>query len=68
MNIPTDPDSKMVIDFDDSIIEDKQAERSTDRTDMSMGILRHEEYRAKWYGETLEEARKNLPEQNQVIE
>lgn len=68
MNVPTDPDSEIVIDFDDSIIEDKQAERSTDRTDMSMGIMRHEEYRAKWYGETLEEALKNLPEQNQVIE
>lgn len=68
LNVQTDPDSEVVIDFDDSIIEDKQAERSTDRTDISMGIMRHEEYRAKWYGETLEEAQKNLPEQNQVIE
>ena len=24
--------------------------------------------RAKWYGETVEQARKNLPEQNQVME
>lgn len=68
INVQTDPDSEIVIDFDDSIIEDKQAERSTDRTDMSMGIMRHEEYRAKWYGETLDEAKQNLPEQNQVIE
>jgi hypothetical protein len=33
-----------------------------------MGVMRHEEYRAKWYGETVEQAKKNLPEQNQVME
>lgn len=26
------------------------------------------DYRAKWYGETVEQAKKNLPEQNQVME
>ena len=26
-----------------------------------MGVMRLEEYRAKWYGETIEEATKNLP-------
>ena len=57
-----------VIDFDDSIIEDKGAERQQDRQDVSMGVMRHEEYRAKWYGETVEQAKKNLPEQNQVME
>lgn len=35
---------------------------------LSMGVMRHEEYRAKWYGETEEQAKKNLPEQNQVME
>jgi hypothetical protein len=33
-----------------------------------MGVMRHEEYRAKWYGETKDEALKNLPEQNKVME
>ena len=56
------------IDFDDSIIEDKQAERKQDMADMSAGIMRHDEYRAKWYNEDEETAKKNLPEQNQVME
>ncbi len=61
-------DIEITIDFDDSIIEDKQAERQQDRQDVSMGVMRHDEYRAKWYGETEEEAKKNLPEQNVVME
>ena len=61
-------DADIVINFDDSIIEDKDSERQQDRQDVSMGVMRLEEYRAKWYGETEEQAKKNLPEQNQVIE
>ena len=61
-------DTDIVIDFDDSIIEDKEAERQRDRQDVSMGVMRLEEYRAKWYGETEEQAKANLPEQNQVME
>ena len=64
----TNPDSEMVINFDDSIIEDKQAERNEDRKDVAMGAMRLDEYRAKHYGETIEEAAKNLPEQNTVLE
>ena len=45
----------IVIGFDDSIIHDRQ--------DVAMGALGVDEYRAKWYGETLEEAREKLPEQ-----
>lgn len=52
----TDPDSEIVVDFDDSIIEDKQAERQSDRQDVSMGAMQLVEYRAKWYGETEAEA------------
>lgn len=63
-----DINTDIVIAFDDSIIEDKGAERQQDRQDVSMGVMRHEEYRAKWYGETVEQAKKNLPEQNQVME
>lgn len=68
IGINTNPDSEIVISFDDSIIEDKQAKRNEDRKDVSMGVMRLEEYRAKYYGETLEEAAKNLPEQNTVME
>lgn len=54
--------------FNDSIITDEETERQQDRQDVSMGVMSHAEYRAKWYGETLEEAQANLPEQNQVME
>ena len=53
----------VTIAFDDSIIEDKTTERQNDRQDVAMGAMSVAEYRAKWYGETLEEAKKNLPEQ-----
>lgn len=33
-----------------------------------MGAMGVDEYRAKWFGETLEQARKNLPVQNTVME
>ena len=68
IGVNTNPDTDIVINFDDSIIEDKQAERQSDRQDVSMGVMSHAEYRAKWYGETLEEAQSKLPEQNQVME
>lgn len=53
----------VTIAFDDSIIEDKATERQNDRQDVAMGAMSVAEYRAKWYGETLEEAQKKLPEQ-----
>lgn len=55
-----DPETKLVIDFDDSIIEDKVAERQSDRLDVAMGAMTLEEYRAKWYGETEVEAAKKV--------
>lgn len=56
----------ITIAFDDSIIEDKTTERVSDRQDVSMGVMGLAEYRAKWYGETLEQAQENLPEQAKV--
>ena len=53
----------IVIGFDDSIIEDKTTERQNDRQDVAMGVMSLAEYRAKWYGETKEQAQENLPEQ-----
>ena len=64
----TNPETEIVVDFDDSIIEDKQTERQSDRQDVSMGVMSLAEYRAKWYGETEEEAEKKLPEVNGVME
>lgn len=68
LNEPLNPECEITIDFDDSIIEDKETERSRDRQDVSMGVMSLAEYRAKWYGESEEDAAKNLPEQNQVME
>lgn len=48
--------------WDDSIIIDADKERKQDMADMAAGIMRHDEYRAKWYGETQEEALRNLPQ------
>lgn len=53
----------VTIAFDDSIIEDKATERQNDRQDVAMGAMSLAEYRSKWYGETLEQAQQNLPEQ-----
>lgn len=54
--------------FHDSILTDEETERAQDRQDVSMGVMSLAEYRSKWYGETLEEAEKNLPEQADVLE
>lgn len=50
--------------FNDSILTDEEAERNQDRQDVSMGVQSLAEYRAKWYGEDLETAAANLPEQS----
>lgn len=60
--VPIGNEYQLSFDWDDSIIVDAEAEREQDRKDVAMGVMRLEEYRAKWYGETLEEATKNLPE------
>ncbi len=62
-----DENTDIVIGFDDSIIQDKQSEREEDRKDVAMGAMGVDEYRAKWRGETLEEARKNLPAQEREV-
>lgn len=59
---------EFICTFKDSILVDEETERQQDRTDVSMGVMSKAEYRAKWYGETLEEAEKNLPEEAGVIE
>lgn len=66
IGMATDPETEIVVDFDDSIIEDKQAERQSDRQDVSMGVMSLAEYRAKWYGETGEEAAKKVVQEIDV--
>lgn len=46
--------------WDDSIVVDKEKDRQTDRTDVAMGAMKLWEYRMKWYGESEEEAKAAL--------
>lgn len=64
----TEQKYEFICDFKDSILVDEETERQQDRVDMQMGIMRPEEYRAKWYGESVDEALKNLPKSAEVIE
>ena len=59
--------TEITIDFDDSIIEDKPAEREQDRRDVAMGVMGLPEYRAKWYAETEAVAAGRIPEQTGVM-
>lgn len=54
---------EFVCTFKDSILVDEEEERQQDRNDVAMGVMNLWEYRMKWYGETEEEAKRNLPEQ-----
>lgn len=60
--VPPGDNYEVSFNWDDSIIVDAEAERQTDRADVAMGVMSLAEYRSKWYGETLEEAERNLPE------
>ena len=56
-------------DWGDSILDDadaKEQERANDRQDLASGILNDWEYRAKWYNETEDEAKANLPGAEQL--
>lgn len=68
MGVKLNEEYEITIDFDDSIIEDKTAERSTDRQDVAMGAMPIHEYRAKWYNEDEETARTRVGVVEDVIE
>ena len=50
----------VVVQFDDSIIEDTESQKNSDRTDVTNGVMSKVEYRMKWYGEDEETAKTNL--------
>lgn len=54
---------KVTVDLDDSVIEDKAAERKQDITDIGIGVMTKVEYRMKWYGESKEIAAGNVVEE-----
>lgn len=53
-------DAEITIQFEDGFIIDKEAEKTNDKMDVREGLMLKEEYRVKWYGETIEEAREVL--------
>lgn len=55
-------DEEIIIKFDDSIFEDKESEKETDRKDVQLGTMSKVEYRAKWNGEDDETAKSRLNE------
>lgn len=52
-----DDNAKIDIILSDGVVEDDTKEREQDRQDVRDGIMTKAEYRAKWYGETIEEAK-----------
>ena len=68
LGYPVKDNVSITVDFDDSIIEDKAAERLQDRQDVSMGAMQLWEYRAKYYGETEEKAKAAVQQPAEVIE
>ena len=54
--------AEITVEFDDSIITDREAERQRDLIDVREGIMSKAEYRAKYYGEDEEQAQKKIDE------
>lgn len=67
MGAGLDEDVEISIDFDDSIIIDKEAQREQDRRDVSMGAMNLWEYRAKYMNEDETTAKKMLPKLESLV-
>lgn len=67
MNAGLNEEVEISIDFDDSIIEDKNAEFERDSRFVSMGVMALDEFRAKWMNEDIETARAALPKMESLI-
>lgn len=59
---------KFVCNFADSILTDEETERQLMLNEIAAGIRSHWEYRVRFLGEDEETAKRNLPEQNTVME
>lgn len=62
MNAGLNEDVEISVDFDDSIIEDKQSDFSRDMLMLNAGILNHWEFRMKWMNEDEATAKAALPQ------
>lgn len=57
-----DDNAKVEVTVSDGVVEDDSKEREQDRQDVKDGIMSKAEYRAKWYGETEDEAKRKINE------
>lgn len=57
-----DPEVEVIVDFDDSIIEDTSAEKQQYLQEIREGVRERWEYRARFFGETEDEAKKRIAE------
>lgn len=64
--IKFDLEANIDVKFDDSIIEDKETMKMTDRQDVTMGVMSKIEYRMKWYNEDEETAKQKIAEIEEV--
>ena len=63
-----DEEVEISIDFDDSIIEDKQTDFVRDLQMLNSGIIQRYEFRMKWMNEDEETAKKALPQLEGLVE
>lgn len=59
-NADCDPETEIVINFEDGFVIDDETRREQDRQDVREGLKNAWEYRVKWYGETEEVAKAAL--------
>lgn len=57
---PVDPETAIVVVFSDGYIVSDDEKKADDREEISIGVMLPEEYRVKWYGESIETARAML--------
>ena len=67
MNAGLNEDVEISIDFDDSIIEDKQTNFSRDMQLLTAGIMNDWEFRMRWMNEDEETAKAALPKMQDVV-
>lgn len=67
MGMKLPEDVEISIDFDDSIIEDTEADFNRDARLLQMGILNDWEFRAKWLNEDIETAKAALPKMEKLV-
>lgn len=67
MGAGLDEDVEISVDFDDSIIEDKETEFARDARMVQMGVMNAWEFRAKWLNEDEETAKAALPQMESLV-